>query len=630
MELYFAYSATLLVTFITSLILASWLLVKTRRGTPTRILALFCLGVGLWNLGHLLVATGDVSWAEIGKVLINISYLNPALFVHFALRLVLHVENTTVVKRWHLSLLGVVYAVSAVITLWMLILDAGTLSPWLSFPLYYQLHGTAWIMAVAAFFISSIAYMLLAWGWRSATTKQRRQIIWVLWTGIWGLFCSSGFVAGSLNTQWFPYTMLLLPTYNILLVYGIVRYEIVEVNQWVNRALAATVLLVLVLSVLSVAVALSTRVGLANLTNIPLWQIWLVAALAIICATLVRRPLQRLIDRLIYPGVRLDEESLAGWRARLEMAEGFDELAAVTEQIVYESVREPIHVSFQTNCNTQPALVCTQDNVGNWHTVIQGWHSSAPGVQRQIQVLSTMLASASARLNLALRLAEQEKQELSQQHLRELGGLSAAIAHELRNPLNIISMAALQSPPDTRQEITTQVQRADRLIRDVLSYAGEVQVEPQTLPLAPQIEQAVQGAQQTHRDQTLNFSIDVADSVNIYADPFRLKQILTNLLDNAAQMQRGQTDTHIGIAVQEYPDKLILYVCDQGRGIPDALRDNIFTAFQTSRKDGHGLGLAIVRRLMNAHEGSIDVIDEENWACCFALTFPSPNATEQR
>lgn len=624
MELYLAYSATLLLTFISSVLLSTWLWIKTRRGTPTRILAIFCLGVGMWNLGHLLVATGDLAVASVGRALINISYLNPAFFVHFALRLVLHVENTTEVKRWHITLLALVYSASGFLSGWMLLHEAGELKPWLSFPLYYLLSGTSWYMAIAAFIVSSLAYILLAWGWRTATTKQRRQIMWVLWTGIWGLFCSSGFVAGSLHADWFPYTMLLLPTYNILLVYGILRYEIAEVNQWVNRALAATVLLVLVLSALSVAVALSTRVGFTGLNNIPLWQIWLVAAIAIICSTLVRKPLQRIIERLIYPGVTLDQESLAGWRARLDTAENYPELSNIAEQIIYESVREPISVQFNSADTTSPALMCIENSLGNWDTHFIGWHSAAPGVSRQMEVLSSMIASAAANLALSLRLATQEKERLSQQHLSELGGLSAAIAHELRNPLNIISMAALQTEPNIRQEIVTQVQRADKLVRDILSYSGNIEVSPQYLPIAPQLEQAIQSIKDSNRDLAIQFTCDVKDSDKVFADPFRLKQILLNLLENAVQMQRASADIAVGIFVSQdaTSHEVKLRVCDRGAGVARERRESIFSAFQTSRKDGHGLGLAIVRRLVEAHGGTIKVIDDDSWPSCFELCLP--------
>src|SRR5690606_16288475 len=114
-----------------------------------------------------------------------------------------------------------------------------------------------------------------------------------------------------------------------------------------------------------------------------------------------------------------------------------------------------------------------------WQVDIVGGEDLLPAQRLQLQVLASLLAGAADNLERTLALAEEEKRRLDQAHLVELGALAAAMAHELRNPLNIIAMASARTEEKTRRHIQEQLQRADRLIQDLLSYGGQLQVDKQ-------------------------------------------------------------------------------------------------------------------------------------------------------
>ncbi|MDQ1834385.1 sensor histidine kinase [Massilia scottii] len=253
----------------------------------------------------------------------------------------------------------------------------------------------------------------------------------------------------------------------------------------------------------------------------------------------------------------------------------------------------------------------------HWRSDLMEWEGATPSVTRVGEVFGALLAAAAARLDQLLRHAEHEKERLQQAHLLELGGLAATVAHELRNPLNIISMAAVMAPAEVRAEIRAQIERADHLIQDLLSYSGEVRLNRQRVPVAELVQRVAAG----HPAQAI--ALDVGEALCLHIDPMRGEQILGNLIGNAMAMLRGRLDPRILVAAEAQPDGwVLLRVCDNGPGVPADLAADLFQPFTTRRPGGTGLGLAIVRRLVEAHGGSVRLGERAGWNCCFELLLP--------
>ena len=185
----------------------------------------------------------------------------------------------------------------------------------------------------------------------------------------------------------------------------------------------------------------------------------------------------------------------------------------------------------------------------------------------------------------------------------------------MRNPLNIIGMAAAGADPEIRQEIRTQVDRIAHLSSDLLDYAKPWQLACVPLDLAERARSAVRRFPQTETGSGLDGNLTVV------ADPRRLDQVLTNLLQNA-----HAAGARVAIEAEASQDSVRLHVCDNGAGIPADLRQRVFEPFASRSPGGTGLGLAIVARIMAAHGGTAAVTERPGWTTCLTLSFPRSGA----
>ena len=252
-----------------------------------------------------------------------------------------------------------------------------------------------------------------------------------------------------------------------------------------------------------------------------------------------------------------------------------------------------------------------------WQFSLQGQTELPPGLRLLTEVFGSLLISSCTNLQRALALATAEKQRLSQQHLVELGALAAAMAHELRNPLNIISMASAGVDAELRGHIQSQLKRADRLIADMLVYAGRLQLQLQVIELHP----LLQSLFAQFDWQQVQLQLELPAGLQLTADPHRLQQVFINLLDNALAFCRNQRDAQICLTSEQQPGQLRLYVHNNGPAIAPAQQASLFQPFVSKRAGGSGLGLAIVRRIMQAHGAKVQHRSDLGWPVSFVLQF---------
>jgi two-component system sensor histidine kinase AtoS len=221
-------------------------------------------------------------------------------------------------------------------------------------------------------------------------------------------------------------------------------------------------------------------------------------------------------------------------------------------------------------------------------------------------------------------ITENEQIRVKTQQLEQravLGEVTAIFAHEVRNPINNISMG-LQllgskfSTEDPNQELIGRLQtdctRLTHLMESVLSFSRpmEFKMEPTELPVLLQRILDRWRPRLSHANVELFFQPDPATPA-IMGDPRTLEQVFTNLISNAVQAMSTNGKGILGIktAAHQGPDFLTaeVTVSDSGPGIPPEIREHIFEPFVTTNAGGTGLGLAITRRIVNAHHGTIDV-----------------------
>jgi len=204
--------------------------------------------------------------------------------------------------------------------------------------------------------------------------------------------------------------------------------------------------------------------------------------------------------------------------------------------------------------------------------------------------------------------------------MERFGRLIGAVAHEVRNPLNAIQAAAAAleldfgDDPDARplfEIVRSQVGRLAQLMRDLLVIGrpiSEAALQPHFMSAI--VTEAIDLWSAAHPEvgaHRLKFRAE-CDCI-ILADPLRLHQVILNLLDNALQHSPAGTD--IFVLLQSRGDACSLTICDGGDGVkPDHLV-KIFEPFFTTRRSGTGLGLALVRSIVEQHGGSVTLTNNE-------------------
>ncbi|MCC7537655.1 MAG: hypothetical protein IT379_15640 [Deltaproteobacteria bacterium] len=216
--------------------------------------------------------------------------------------------------------------------------------------------------------------------------------------------------------------------------------------------------------------------------------------------------------------------------------------------------------------------------------------------------------------------------------LAELGAFAAAIAHDIRTPLTSIQMnvqilkSKVALPPDDMEHFDIALEELARLnasVSELLDFAKPVALARRPVDARELVDGAARGLAPILDERHVSIERRHDDGVPpVLADPQRMKQVLVNLLDNAAQA----SDDGAAIVLasrREGPGRVALEVIDRGRGISEDAMPRIFEPFYTTRADGTGLGLAIAQKLVRAHGGEIRVASTPGEGTRFTVVLPA-------
>jgi len=223
------------------------------------------------------------------------------------------------------------------------------------------------------------------------------------------------------------------------------------------------------------------------------------------------------------------------------------------------------------------------------------------------------------------------------EHMATLGEMATGLAHEIRNPLagiagviEIIGRDLPSSSParavvkDVRQEIA----RINRIVTDLLQTARPHPPRIRKSDLNTTVEHAVMLGRQQAVAKSTEITLRKDPSLpEVDHDSDQIHQVLLNLLLNA--LQAIDVNGKIAVTLELRGETAVIEVADNGRGIPPDQLPNIFRPLYTTRGDGTGLGLSLARRIVEDHQGRIDVTSTVGQGSTFAVILPLQPAVIQ-
>jgi signal transduction histidine kinase len=229
----------------------------------------------------------------------------------------------------------------------------------------------------------------------------------------------------------------------------------------------------------------------------------------------------------------------------------------------------------------------------------------------------------------------------SREHLQQaekmvlVGKLAAGMAHSIRNPftsvkMRLFSLSRSLELAGTQKEdfevISEEIRHIDTIVQNFLEFSRPPKLKMQHISPSTVVDSAIQLLEHRLTSYEVTVTVDrKAPLPEIQADPEQLKEALVNLVVNACEaMERGGS---IGIREEEVAEPsagrvVVIRVSDNGPGIPESIQEKVLQPFFSTKEEGTGLGLSIAARVVEDHQGRLEVTSQEGEGATFIVTLP--------
>ncbi len=215
-----------------------------------------------------------------------------------------------------------------------------------------------------------------------------------------------------------------------------------------------------------------------------------------------------------------------------------------------------------------------------------------------------------------------------------LSETAATLAHEIRNPLNLINLTADHlshsfRPEEAKQReayetmiasLKAEVRHLNTMVEEFMTIGKPIRIRKALFPLSELLAQVELLVKQQLVSKQLSVRYALPEPLQLHADEEQLRLVFLNLLLNA--IDASPAGGAIAIAAEKQPSAAVITVADQGPGIDPGFLERIFEPYFSKRPDGMGLGLAMARRIIEAHSGSITVKNRDSGGACFEIRLP--------
>jgi len=265
-------------------------------------------------------------------------------------------------------------------------------------------------------------------------------------------------------------------------------------------------------------------------------------------------------------------------------------------------------------------------------------HRDGRHLPTEVEIQSVEYEGRKALVGLFRDISEQKRMEkalMEQERLASIGRLSTNVAHEIRNPLSAIKMniqilsknLRLSGYNKRHLEIALgEIRRLDHILMDLMDVARPVKMEIRPTPLKDVIDRCLSLMEEKLRDQQVQVTVetDRADGA-IPVDAEKIQQVILNVILNSLDAMPDGGTLSIRTDPEQIQGRAMLRVeiADTGEGIAEGHLPHLFDPFFSTKNKGAGLGLSNVKKIVEAHEGTLEVESQLDRGTCFRLFLPA-------
>jgi len=227
-------------------------------------------------------------------------------------------------------------------------------------------------------------------------------------------------------------------------------------------------------------------------------------------------------------------------------------------------------------------------------------------------------------------IKEMEKKLILFDRMATLGKFAADIAHEIRNPVMSIKGSAellYRGKVKDKDEVEklwkyifSESQRLEKLTRDFLNFSKEIKIERSSVNLCELLKSCIDtmSFNPVFEKKKVRIIFDCDQNINIKVDSEKMKSAIINLLENALYAVE-ENEGVIELRGYKKGERTIIEVKDNGTGIPEEIQNMVFSPFFSTRKEGYGFGLAIVKKVVELHGGRIELSSKKGGGTRFRI-----------
>ncbi len=222
--------------------------------------------------------------------------------------------------------------------------------------------------------------------------------------------------------------------------------------------------------------------------------------------------------------------------------------------------------------------------------------------------------------------SELEDEKKQKERFREISALTSGVAHEIKNPLNSLSLlfellTKKGASPDSEVIVSgrEEVAKIARIVDQFSSSLKPIELRKDTFSLEDEIRSIQESLKKAAIERGINFRYAQNSPVTLSADRVLLSRAIHNVVKNAIEASK---DGDVNITVNKQSKKIVISIQDSGRGLDEEQKARIFEPFYSTKKGGMGIGLYLTRKIVEAHGGDCELFSTAKNGTTFTIRIP--------